>query len=203
MGRLCEYIEKEAIKIIVDILKEKGYSKKYINECKKAETFLYRGAFESIQYVKQKIPRTDRTPKMMDKNVKDLYDKYFLKKFGWKPRSDGIFTTGNSKMARTFGSAYFFIPQDDDYEFIWSPKIVDMNLSVKSKKISDQIYVLFWSDTNVEIPSKLQKEIDDVLSSYQDTDLIGAIESNNEVMFKCKSYYLVDFYKPMELLNRL
>lgn len=204
MSRLCEYIESEAIEIIIDKLKEIGYSKKYINECKKIGNLLYRGAFESVHYLKQKIPRTDRTPKLMGKIEKEFYDNFFLKRFGWKPRSEGVFTTGDSRMARSFGSAYYFVPQDDDYKFVWSPKIKDMNLSPHGRKISTQLEILYWKkNTGIEMPEKLQKEIDNFLSSYQDTDLEGAIESKSEVIFKCKSYVLIDFYKPMELLNRL
>lgn len=52
-------------------------------------------------------------------------DGRFKRKFGWKPRTGGIFCTGDYKVASDYGVPYSIFPIGK-FRFIWSPHIKDM-----------------------------------------------------------------------------
>ena len=45
----------------------------------------------AVDSLKKLTPRTDREPKDSSRKLHDMFDAYFLKKFGWKARSEGVF----------------------------------------------------------------------------------------------------------------
>ena len=83
---------------------------------------VYSGRNISIYKV---IPRKDRIPKDTFMQVQRKIDNLFYKKFGWKPRSEGVFVTPNESNAMDYGEPFVFLPANG-YKYIWSPKIEDM-----------------------------------------------------------------------------
>lgn len=141
-------------------------------------------------------PRNDRRPK--DTNIQDQQkmDDGLEKKFGWRPRQEGVFCTGDSKTASLYGDTYAIFPLDG-YKYIWSPKIPDFYstyyaASGKSNFVNiwNELLSMFMKDdfgdeyiTNVAIQN--------IVKTYKNTDLAKAIESGNEIIVKCKGYVVV------------
>ncbi len=123
------------------------------------------------------IPRKDRYPKHTNPTDHDLLDKEFQKKFGWKARSEGVFVTSSKTSASSYGKPYICIPADG-FKYIWSNEIDDLYIY-----ISD-IYS-HWYRADVGYSN--------IVNKYTDQSLKDALNrrAGNEVMFKCKYYYLV------------
>lgn len=118
-------------------------------------------------------PRTDRKPLNMHPNVQRLLDDIFLKKFGWKARSSGVFASGNKHGVAGYGTVYEIYPTDG-YKFLWSPKVGDLYEAV------------FWDEygyVDTDDPDFVEK-----MNSYKDKNLIDAIMSEHEVMIQCDRY---------------
>ncbi len=122
------------------------------------------------------VPRKDRYPKHTNPIDHDLLDKEFQKKFGWKARSEGVFVTSNRTNALAYGIPYICIPADS-FKYIWSKEINDLYIRIN------------------DIPSKELRRLSygNIVSKYTDQNLKDALNrrAGNEVMFKCKYYYLV------------
>ena len=137
----------------------------------------------------RKKPRLDRKPADTPEKLHDIIDSALYDKFRWRPRSEGVFVVPNPYLASTYGTVYIFFPIGD-FKFIWSTTIRDMYMELRKegliefagggKKVSK--YVGTMSQKNI---------INDMIRSYKEYDLTSAIKSGNEIMIKCKEYYLV------------
>jgi hypothetical protein len=114
-----------------DIEKIQANCSEILKIYKKTNMFLYRG-FEKrtdIDKMIRKKPRKLRRPKDTEPQLQKMVDKYFLEKFGWKPRAQGVFTTSDFDLAvgysGTWDYAHIIFPFDG-FEYIWSPKIEDL-----------------------------------------------------------------------------
>lgn len=132
----------------------------------------YRGMNGQPNFLKKKV-RTDRKPKDTPQDVSDAFDVVAKKKFGWKPRSEGMFCTGMPEVAKYYGLVYSVWPIGA-FKFIWSPDIEDFNNE--------------YEDADQELDMK------DVLRYYTNKNLEEAIRNGNEIMVKCKEYYAVSNY---------
>ena len=130
---------------------------------------LYRGSKKEVNIANRFIPRTDRIPSDIKMEIHNEYDKLFYEKFGWKARSEGVFASGSKRIS--YGKPYLFFPVNG-YKFVWSPDIFDLYTSK------------FNSITNIEKGFK----------AYTDGNLRKAVLSGNEIIFKCKAYWLVNIY---------
>ena len=107
----------------------------------------------------------------------DILDELFEKKFGWKPRSGGVFCTGSEATASGYGDAYIFFPIGD-FEFLWSPKIHDLYDHVTTRKPVGSIFMKdFYNET---------------VDKYINSGMATAIASGHEIMVRCNSYYLTN-----------
>lgn len=104
-----------------------------INVYKRAGRVLFRGtnassrmkAVDDTDKIFKVIPRKRRAPKDTPKDIQTMLDKLFFQRFGWKPRSHGVFAAGFDTARYYGGQAYAFFPVDG-YECIWSPKVDDL-----------------------------------------------------------------------------
>lgn len=142
---------------------------------------LYRGYNKTFGVATKLFPREDRLPKDMSIVIHSILDELFYKKFGWKPRSKGVFATGSRSFAQNYGKPYLFFPSNN-FKFIWSNEIQDL-----------------WSKIDIHSDGKIHYEYDkkkygkylkELISTYKDTNLVSAIKNLNEIMFKCDYYYL-------------
>jgi len=99
----------------------------FINELRKSgDKLIWRGSNKSrTKSIIRVTPRQDRSPKDMPQFLQDELDAAFEKKFGWRPRSTGVFTTGNKNDAKSYGNSYVFFPVGK-YRYLYNPRIQDL-----------------------------------------------------------------------------
>lgn len=71
------------------------------------------------------IPRKNRRPKDTSQEYQDDIDKIFFDKFGWRPRSEGIFATSSPSIATLYGDLHAFFPANG-YKYLWSDVYSDL-----------------------------------------------------------------------------
>ena len=130
-----------APKIIAQLFKA---CRPYIEELRKnkATQFFYRGTDKiNNKRIIMVKPRKDRQPKDMPYEAHEYIDNYFKKKFGWKPRSEGVFTSYYRGNAGTYGSSTMFFPIGK-YEYLFSPVITDLYTRIDNNH--DIVYAMTY-----------------------------------------------------------
>ena len=189
---------------ISDELINLGISNKYLAECMKAESFVYRGSLKNIDDYQYIVPNAKRKPLGMSEASQEILDKLFNKKFGWNARSEGVFAIGDINGAKDFGNAYIFIPESDNFKFVWSPKIYDINVNDDFNKLEHEIMMAKPFDkVNINIDD-YSKEFEIFVNTYKDNNLSTAIKFKHEISFKLSNgYYLVNMRYHSELKKDL
>lgn len=130
------------------------------------------------------IVRKDRNPMNTPQVIQDIFDDTCKKKFGWKPRSSGLFVSGDVSQARSYGDDYAIYPIGD-FKFLWSPTISDfyIDISIISSNYEGSRDKVFKEKAfQEEVKAK-------IIKSYSDKNLKKAIKSGQEIMIKCNEYY--------------
>jgi len=155
---------------------------------------LWRGSKDIVRNDYEKIkPRKDRRPRNTDPDLQVILDNVFNKKFGWKPRSSGVFCGGDKREAETYGNVYSVWPIGN-FKFIWSERVSDLFVNFETEIACDCFILhIFWNDKNLTKTKEcISKVEENVPKLYTDKNLAKAINSWNEVMIGCKEYYLVN-----------
>jgi hypothetical protein len=129
--KFTEYLEESStIKLqafgVISALQKN--CKPFIDELKKTNQnkLLYRGSKKtSTKNIISVIPRQDRTPMDMPSEVHEYLDELFYAKFGWYPRSNGVFVTSSKSTTERYGKSFLFFPIGK-YSFIYNPHIEDL-----------------------------------------------------------------------------
>jgi len=174
---LIEDKRKEIIKIL------NRDCKPFIREFKnnlKNDDFIYRGVYyQEIDFYEKKKSRQDRRPLNTPEHTHKRLDDLFMKEFGWKARSEGVFCTNKRKQAFGFGEPHLFFPIGQ-YDYIYNEKIRDLYVHIKEK---DTI--------NSPDPNLLET----IISSYKNNNLNKHLDNNGksfEIVFRCKEYYIIN-----------
>ena len=139
---------------------------------KKSNGYLaFRGMNGQPNFLKRKV-RTDRRPKDSSLEIHNAFDNAAKKKFGWKPRSEGIFCIGIHEVAKYYGLPYSVWPIGA-FKFIWCNEIDDFFNTYEDADPTDMV---------------------NVVEMYSNKNLEKAIRSGVEIMVKCKEYYAVSNY---------
>ena len=188
----------------------------------KLKVELFRGVADNTINVRRITPRIDREPRDTNKFTHNYINDLFQKKFGWGVRSEGVFVSSNWHTAHSYvrdnnGMVYRFFPVNG-YKYVWSPKVDDFFLVVRrlfpvydiSKPLPEVAWgnfkldmgavldILGQSDKIPEIyqfknPGEISKFVSElIVGAYKNTGLKEAVESEHEIAFKCKAYYLQD-----------
>lgn len=136
---------------------------------------------------KKIIPRQNREPKDLPKEIHTFLDDILDQKFSWKPRSQGVFAQGNSSVGlKAYGEIHYFFPLNG-WKFCWNKKRKDIMLYLKQTKQirkSGNKYVINKDDWQTFLTKEVQ--------NYRNTNFKKACYSVNELMFYCPyGYYLV------------
>jgi len=135
-----------------------------IKNCKNKK--LYRGYNGSD--IDKKNVRTDRKPTDMSSSSHVILDDMFYKKFGWQPRSEGLFATTQIGVTWQYGQPGLCFPAGN-FKYIWNPHIVDLYSHISNYGMIDNV------------------------DNYTDKNLHKYMnKSNCEIMIKCKSYYIIN-----------
>jgi hypothetical protein len=132
--------------------------------------FLYRGLSREVRdYVIFK-PRTDRKPANTPKEIHEVLDNLLYKKFGWRPRSEGVFCIADSEEASDYGYPMIVFPYDG-FKYIWVPTR-DSYISI--------------SDPNKD------EKVENLLKGYTDTNITKALRAKYEITIKCSKYMAIN-----------
>jgi hypothetical protein len=161
--------------------------------------------------------RNDRTPKDITKSIHNELDDKFYKIFNWRARSNGVFVTPDSKVARSYiknssinNYPYIFFPIGD-YKYVYNEKVSDLFMTVDENPLCydlniDNINWLYNTIIEVDCSYEEFKEyyeenwfkereifLNDLINEYRDYMLNLAIDRNVEITFNCEKYFLIHF----------
>jgi hypothetical protein len=135
--------------------------------------------------------RTDRRPLDTSERRHKIFDEWFERKFGWKPRSEGVFAFGEKASIseiKTYGKPCIIFPIGP-IKYVWSPRVSDLYADIIYSGIKDK------DDDSIE--DRILEWLDH--AGYIDQGLEDAALGNSEVMIKCSRYYAF----PYEYMKQL
>jgi hypothetical protein len=142
--------------------------------------FLYRGmVVPQKPYAIIRMPHKNRRPSNTPEDIHHKLDEMFMKRFGWRPRSTGVFATSSYGDAEYYGDVYTIYPANG-FRYLWSPDVGDLYGELNYEFSSDGTY---WRNEE-DIEYMINKR-------YKDNDLLGAIDSKHEIMIGCDFYVVV------------
>lgn len=166
--------------------------KKIRNECSEIlniykDTFpdcLFRASFDRFDF-KVITPRMDRKPRDTREDVHEILDEMFYDIFGWKVRSEGVFTSPNLFYVDIFGKHIYYIFPTNGFKYLYNRTGSD-NIYPFIRNVRTQIGMDGFSDR--EVMDGLKRLIK---HEYTDRNLERVIknESQVEVILKCNKYY--------------
>lgn len=191
---------KESIDIIND------QCQPYLRDLRavKIKKLMYSGRRYTVDHGIKNV-RTDRRPSDTDIKTHNLMDDLFFEKFGFRARSNAVFTTGDATTASQYGTIFSIWPIGG-YKFIYSPAVPDLYMHLQKpsawspKGILKNIQKLFASDDQ-DMTNKLKILVD----TYKHDSIHNAIKSNSEIMINCEKYLAVNHkytYRLIDFVNR-
>lgn len=185
--RLEHYLTEQYIvgPVLDNILsKINNECKPFLKELKGANKFLYRGTRPFDDDIEKKIVRTDRKPKLIEKELHNKLDEYTKKKFGWHMRTEGLFTTNNIRTAKNFsvdGNVVLVFPIGK-FEYMY---------------YSDVEYLYSLYDTYIIGNERDFNDITDEIDQYKTNKLhqylADMYNKPSECVIHCKEYYIVNY----------
>jgi len=149
---------------------------------------LYRGVTKKNGTFYKITPRKDRRPSTTNPVVHKVLDDIFYDKFGWKARSEGVFVTSNMDVASSYGVSYLFFPIGK-FDFLCSIQIDDLFFAIDKFNL-DRIII---KSDKPDWEGKIRKKIEPFILDNYEKNNTNWLFSGVEVMFRCKSYYIVKY----------
>ena len=165
---------------------------------------IYRGYNKGISgLMSRKITRKDRVPRFIPKEVHEELDDLLESIYGWRPRSNGIFT-GDEITAANFGKLYMFFPVGK-YQYIWTERTSDLyELYDILSMVKDNIEK-GGSKPVVDSYERTKNQLFELIKSgiYHDNRLNWIVRNRRsyEAIFNCESYYLVSIDLQDEMMD--
>ena len=214
--KLIRFLNEGGQPADIDEVKKKCKSmiKFYDSQSSSMMTVFWRGVKSRpmSDVAKYKSHLTKRKPMSTGVHTHNFLNEYFEKAFGW-PARNGVASTGNAAEAASYGFAMIFLPTDP-FEFVWSPKVKDLWAGLPmdfaglgrggyaDKTVEDWLAEtdgVIGRDREGNHRWKMENVIMPMLGTYTNgyhgspKDLLKAVESRHEVLFKCKEYYMLDY----------
>jgi hypothetical protein len=192
--RLQRYINEAEYTLWWDILIKniKKNCKPYINALKlfSDNNVFYRGyeTGSNRNVFIKKTPRKDRKPMNTSIELHNMLDDIFEKKFGWRVRSEGVFTSGNMGDTFGYGDEYVFFPIGK-FKYVFSPNVNDLFVDM------EHIFSEYEDSHDINY-LKSHEYKRDALEEFIDKNYVQNKNLNKalvcrEIVWKCKEYYLV------------
>jgi len=137
-------------------------------------------------FIEKQVRLDGRKPKDSTLALHGFMNNYFKKQFG-APFRNSLFVSSEIDQASEYavdGSVYIVIPQGN-FKYIWSPEYADLLDGIHEFHLADV--------TELSNASNLEEFEDNVLGTYKNTDLIGAIQAEHEIMVRCQSYLGINY----------
>jgi hypothetical protein len=199
--RLQQYINEEA-------LTRESYISLIKRDCKPFLKNMGDPLYRSLDLknnFQKKRTRKNRHPVDTPRIMHNLLDNAFKKKFGWKPRSEGVFVSPQKVSGYGANTAYFF--PIGKYKYMWSKEIGDLFVELRKRSGFLYDYVSRLQLGESLLPSEIKKIENyvegSIVNKYTDKNLKG--NTSKELMFKCDSYYVMNIalYTIGELMYEL
>ena len=175
--KLQNYIVEEEKGLAHYIPKIQAECKPFLKDIKNAAGTLFRDDTKNRNKpVWKKTTRMDRAPLDSSLDFHKQADDLFLKKFGWKARSQGLFCWPLPFKSSFLANKWMVFPAGN-YKYLWSPAISDLWGDVGMN----------WEDTDYAI-FELEESY---LNTYKTDKIKMSIKHENEIMIQCKYSYLV------------
>ena len=123
----------------------------------------------------KKVTRTNRKPLDSPIDLHNILDDWFLKKFGWRARSNALFCWPLKFTSQYVSNKWLVFPAGN-YKFIWSDKVDDLWGDVGE----------IFNDTEATFKYFLEHFAD----SYRSTKIKESMIWSGEIMINCKYSYL-------------
>ena len=176
--RLIRHLNEQSVDISDELNLIKHDCQPFIRQAKPCKGIAVRSVpgLMSTNFIKKKT-RKDRKPLSTPLNVHKMLDTLFVKRFGWKVRSQGVFTYG----VEGFLYSHYMFPIGN-FKFVYSPKVKDL---------WDYLIVL-KHDLKIGWDEIEPHDLSYILNTYTSKNLCGAMTFDKpEIVFKCKEYYLL------------
>jgi len=151
--------------------------KPYLKEVYKAKNMLYRYIWKMDEFWIRKKVRTNRKPKDTPKVYHEFVDDMLKKRFGWKPRSEGLFVWGKAH-GRNLGLGSIVFPIGK-FKFVWNPEVLDL-----------------FNTINIDVvrgvsEEEIRRTLINLIPGYTNEGFMSALKQHNEIIIGCKEYYAV------------
>ena len=160
-----------------------------------------------------KEPRKNRKPLSTDNDVQEFFDNVFEKIHGTRLRSKGVFTTKNIWQADGYGTTHIIFPIGD-YKCFWFENVQDFYHEIKEWDSGayyitrdDNIILQTYGEppeelSEIEVQEWYSENQEELIEEFreciemliEETCMEGKIDEviNEEMVFLCDSYYMVD-----------
>jgi hypothetical protein len=191
-------------KTIALIKKDCGPFLKELSKSQKGK-YLLRGIKRSLKTgnlpIEKVIPRKDRMPSDVPQEVHNYVDDKLNDMFGWKPRSAGVFVSSSFLTASNFGMPMIFFPIGK-YRYVFMPGVEDWLPALENAGVVS--YVGKWRIETTITRGERERRIDKLLKQYiSNKQLKKAIINQDEMIFDCKAYYLIDTIREETMHKKL
>jgi len=167
---------------------------------------LFRGDKHLNFLVSVKKVRKDRRSLDTDQMDSDAIDDWYENKFGWRPRSQALMTSGRPGQAGGYGDLFLVIPVGN-FKILWSRTVDD--LFVKQDMMKHSYNLLTWNQMGDEdSPANIErrKGLDQLLGyDYVETDKLTKqmiyVASGGELMVKCDKYWAINYRSAMAYVS--
>jgi hypothetical protein len=166
------------------------------------------------------MPRADRRPLDMSKDIHAVLDSFLKKHFGFPYRSAGVFAASDSRVAAEYGSVFMIFPIGE-FSYVWSDSISDAYFAFDNSK--GATFPKYWNQVvkyakqhginwtedevssfnpdNKKWPESIALYLEDHPNIYIDDNLSEFLSSKDlkkhEIMLNCPSgYYAVPINAP-------
>ena len=163
---------------------------------------LYRGTNTFNPPVEIKTPRENRVPKDTEMFVHHTLDDLMYKKFGWRPRSSGVFATARPDIAWGYGQMTTIFVPTNGYKYLYATlgKYDDMADVFTQQRFQPEYWYnrgpddMPYREAEKQAYEEIVPAAEIYMSFLSDTQLVRPIKSGQitEIMFKCDRYYLID-----------
>lgn len=181
--------------------KIKKECKPYLSKIKNSEFMLVRDAGAGNKKSYKKKVRKHRRPMDTPLVVHEYLDKTLKDKFGWKPRSEGLFCfASNSDML----NVHYVFPIGK-FKFVYSDYVDDATVYLADKSdntVSGFSYNFEEEVDMAKIKNAWEKE---ALKTYKSTNFNKALELGNkdyEISIKCDAAYLIYGYATQNSMRK-
>jgi hypothetical protein len=173
----------------IDLKKFEEDCKPWLDAIRGTSTPAYHGTKNYPKDWEIRKALASRAPRDTPGELNDIINDFFEKKFNWRARENGMFVTGHSSDAYTYGKPCVIFPIGK-FESLWSPEVRDL-----TSIYIDHKSALRYGPDRMDADVAALKAIGDAAQGlkhshwYHNEELVGGLTSSCEIIIRADSYY--------------